>query len=344
MKRLGPTRRPGNGGTVELSGIFRSYAGQFATQSFFHSLFSALLAELAVKAWRIRDPVNRQRLLFLAIVLPVVSFPLYQWINPARSSALFRMGALFDSTGWLGLEPFGAVRVGTLLLLVFLLTSLTFVFQELFPVVRHGLVRKRSIPVRDAFEDPRVASLLEPLPLSDVDVHLFEEEDPLIFSSTGRNGSIYLSTGLLDALEGEQVRAAVAHEYAHVVRGRKPLIILMFLLRSVLFFNPLVLLEFRRIVQEDEKICDDVAVRLTGRSSALASVLRRMYLEGKDPGVPEGDSRGRSLEELEMYSQKLHIESRIRRLERGPPPPDEAVWLAGLAAVAAALAINYFVV
>ena len=49
---------------------------------------------------------------------------------------------------------------------------------------------------------------------------------------------------LVGALSVEQLQAALAHEFAHVVRSRRPLLIAVYLLRIVMFFNPVVLVAF----------------------------------------------------------------------------------------------------
>ena len=65
-------------------------------QSFCHSVTAALIAERALKSWKIANPLTRQRFRLLVILLPVVSFPLYQIINGHRGSPQFRLQALFD--------------------------------------------------------------------------------------------------------------------------------------------------------------------------------------------------------------------------------------------------------
>ena len=42
----------------------------------------------------------------------------------------------------------------------------------------------------------------------------------------------------------------------------------------LMFFNPVALLIFRQLVQDDEQICDDVTVRLTGDPKALIRLLQ----------------------------------------------------------------------
>lgn len=330
---------------MDLSGIFLSWPGQYLTQSFLHSLVAGAVAEIAVKAWGIGRPSVRQRFLLAAILFPALSFPLYRLTGAARDSLRFRLDALFDSGRWVALELPGGIPLGAGLILLFLVTSAVFVAQELVPVLRHSLAsgREESPPLREG-EDPRVREALASLPANPPAVHVIEDEDLMIFSSTGRNAAVYLSTGLLAALGRDELRAALAHEIAHVLRGRRPFLSAVFVVRVLMFFNPVVLMEFRRAVQEDEKICDEVAVSFTGDAASLVSTLRKLYL---DPDGAEERRRARSLadvgEELERYSHRLNIQSRIARLRRGYPATGEE-WFAFAATLLAVVSVSYYVV
>ncbi len=89
----------------------------YLAQSFLHSLVAALIVDTSLIAWKIANPELRQRFRLLVVVLPIITFPLYQVISPDRGSPLFRLDAVFDITRWLNLEIWGAVPVGILFLL-----------------------------------------------------------------------------------------------------------------------------------------------------------------------------------------------------------------------------------
>jgi len=330
---------------MDLSRFFDSYPGSYATQAFFHSAVAGAVVEIALKSWKIRSPSVRQKFLLLAVVFPIFSFPLFRFANSARTSVYFRMGTLFDSSRWLSVELPGSIPLGVVLIIVFFMTSLVFFFQELFPVLKHALASGKSAPgeLREG-EEPAVVQALAPLPMEKPEIFVIEEDDPMIFSSTGRKGSVYLSSGLLGLLTVDQLQAALAHEIAHVARSRRPYMVVVFLLRILMFFNPIVLLEFRRSVQDDEKICDEMAVSLTGKPLVLADTLRKLYLSQEDEG-PEGPPGDASVTgKLEEYSHKLNIQSRISRLKKGYDPGAGGDWLAFAATLLAIAAINYFVV
>lgn len=81
---------------------------------------------------------------------------------------------------------------------------------------------------------------------------------------------ICLPRRVLDELTPGQQRSIVAHEAAHLLR-RDPLWLHLFgVVRAVFFFQPLNALALRRCREGAEFLCDDWAVRATGRPRELA--------------------------------------------------------------------------
>ena len=119
--------------------------------------------------------------------------------------------------------------------------------------------------------------------------------------------------------------------------------VLIFILRVLMFFNPIILMEFRRIVQEEEKICDDVATSMTGDRAALAGALRKFYDADDEEQEPSREGAPRLRERIEEYSHTLLIEERITRLEE-PATPSVNTSAAYLVVLATILAVNYYVV
>jgi hypothetical protein len=331
---------------MRLSHFFSTLPGLYATQAFFHSLVAGAVVEIAIAAFRIRSPFVRQKLLLIAIVFPVFSYPLYQLADPARGSIHFRLEALFDSSRWVHLELPGPVPMGAFLLLLFAVTAIVFFAQELLPVLRHTFASRKAAPpvkIREG-ADPAVQAALEPLPVEKPETHILEDDDPIIFSSTGKKASIFLSSGLLSVLSVEELQAALAHEIAHILRSRRPFLLPVFFLRIVMFFNPVVLVEFRRSVQEDEKICDEMAASFTNKPLSLAGALRKLYLGAG--GTPDAESRtaGKVADRVEEYGHRLNIEGRISRLEGGSASAAGGEWPVFLLTLGVVAAVNYYVV
>lgn len=138
-------------------------------------------------------------------------------------------------------------------------------------------------------------------------------------------------------------KISIAHELAHINRTKRPLLITIFLFRVLMFFNPVVLLEFRRIIQDEEKICDDMAVSLTKKPYALFEALQKLYCKVGDK-QPFQFKRFSSIKDsLEEYSHNIHIESRIIRLEQGQVNRTGGEWIKFTLVLIVIMIINYFV-
>ncbi len=330
--------------------LLTSHVGAFVVQSFLHSLIAIIIIERALKIWGIRDPRTQFRYRLLTLALPLMMLPLYRLINPDRGSLLFRQeSALFNVHRWLSLEPWDLFPLSIIFLAMLVITSLVFFIQEIFPIirdtaakVREGIPRSSPPPARLVEIAARLGSRLN-LPRTPLSV--VTDDTPFIFASGARSHSIIMSTGLLTAFTEEQLESALAHELAHVARRSNAMTWLIFLVRVVMFFNPIVLIVFRRIVQDDEHICDDITASLTGKPMVLAEILRvfyRSYTEYK-PSVSGGIAAMH--EGMTNYSHSLLLRERIARLEAGITPGEERFSIPKFLVTAGSIAVcNYFVV
>lgn len=73
-------------------------------------------------------------------------------------------------------------------------------------------------------------------------------------------GSIYLPGDFAKARPGERRRGVLAHELAHVARWDAAVNALQVIVQGVFFFHPLVWWANRRVRQEREKCCDEIAI------------------------------------------------------------------------------------
>jgi len=330
---------------MDISNFFDSYPGMYIAQSFCHSLIAAIIVARSIQAWKITNPVVRQRFSFIVILIPIFSFPLYQIINPERGSIYFRLKALFDINKWLNLELPGNIPLSFIFIFILLLTTIIFFSQEIIPIFRHTIESKKSrFDRKRPDQDSIVNRALESLPVKRPDVFVIDDDALILSSGSGENAGIVLSTRVIDVLNMEQLQAALAHEIAHIERSRRPLILIIFFLRILMFFNPVVLIEFRRIVQEDEKICDDIAVSLTQKPYTLAETLRRLYYTDKDINPIRIKNISALWSALNEYSHNILIEGRILRLEEGLIDTDDRGWLKFIFTFIVIMIINYFVV
>lgn len=316
----------------------------YMAQSFCHAVIAGFVTDRAMKSWQVRDPLLRQRFRLAVILIAVVSFPLYQLAAPGRSSPQFRLAALFDANRWLVLEIGGIFPAGLLFLALMAATAFIFLFQEMMPVIGHTLASRGSDRQGDVREpNAFLVRAAAALSLAPPRVCVVDDEDPLLFSTTGRDACITISTGLERQLSSAQLRAAVAHELAHIARNRRPFLIAVFFLRILMFFNPVVLVKFRGVVRDEEKICDEMAVSLTGDREALASALEHFLQPPAEKPALEHQSLQTFTSNLEQQSHWEHLQNRIARL-RQPPAPAEGGTAALAVSVAVVLVLNYFIV
>ncbi len=331
---------------MNLSSFLNSYGGMFIVQSFFHALIAAIIVDRAIQAWRIRSPLIKQRFRLIVIMLPILSFPVYQMLTPERGSISFRVEALFDSSRWLNVELWGAIPLSYLFIAMLIITTTIFLFQELVPIIKHAFEsKKKSFVKHEVQEPPVIKEAVNGLPDDRPEIHLINDDSFVLFSTTGSKPAIFLSTSLMESLNADELRAAFAHEIAHVVRNRMPLLIIAFLLRMIVFFNPVILLEFRRAVQDEEKICDDEAVDMTQKPQVLADALKKIYHKMEGSSIPFSvKSFSEVKESIESYSYNMHIESRVRRLENGLVKQQGREWAKLLLTGSVVMILNYFIV
>jgi len=332
---------------MDLMTLFSTYPGVHVVQAFFHSLTAAVIAGRAVVAWNVRNPVVRQKFYLAAVFIPLFSYPLYQWINPERGSIHFRLQALFDSGRWTGAELWGVLPVGVLLLVVLAVTAAVFLIQELVPILWHRSGPDGQQATAAAEGSPALVAaegLANPMPA----IRVLHDDDPAIFSVTRRAPAIYLTTGLMGRLDREELRAVLAHEVAHIERSRRPLLIVAYLARVLMFFSPGTLVAFRRAAAEEEKICDDWAVAATGKPQVLAAVLEKLRDQAgaaEQEAEEEQGNLGEAMRSMERMSYDLMVQDRIRRLAGGATAESRrGDWVKLAVTVATILAVNYYVV
>jgi beta-lactamase regulating signal transducer with metallopeptidase domain len=155
---------------------------------------------------------------------------------------------------------------------------------------------------------------------------------------------IYVSAGLIRSFDEEHLQVALAHEIGHIRRSRIPLLIVAYVLRMLVFFNPLAMIEFRRLAHDEEKICDDIAIELTGKSRTLAEAIEMLRPEPEDCGV-HADKGGveRFVASLEHYSHDIQLKSRVARIAQDRQ--EDPLWgFPLLVTIALIMTVNYHIV
>jgi Zn-dependent protease with chaperone function len=330
--------------------LLNSPPGLYVVQTFLHSLIAILIIERAIKIWQIGNPLSQFRYRLMTVVLPLFMLPIYQLINPERSSFAFREEkAIFSMNRWLSLELWDVIPLSTVFLLVLGGTSVVFLFQEVIPVLRDLFARKREDPLLTVSSDGEVTEFVEEmskkLEIEPPPVKVIDDSNPFIYASGSTNHTLFMTSGLIDILDTEQLHSAIIHELAHIARMSNAAKWMIFILRILMFFNPIALLVFRRIVQDDEHVCDDITVSLTNSPHVLASTLKVFYSSHSevfsDPFVGVKTLK----EGVKNYSHNLLLKERIARLEHPESYGDrEFEWGKFLLTTGVVGMINYFIV
>jgi len=326
---------------MKLFYLLNSFIGQYVLQSLLHAFIAVVIVDFAIYIWRIENPALRQKLRFIVVAFPVVSFPIYQLINPERGSPYFRLyEALFDINRWLTITLWDRIPLSVFLLIIIFFTIIIFVIQEFVPIIRHFFEpEEETVQSSNVQYHERVNRALEGVPADRVDISIIDDNDHLIYSTTGKASVIYITTGLMDELSDDELKVALAHEVAHILRNRRPLLITVFFLRIIMFYNPVTLIEFRRIVEDEEKICDDMAISWTQSPEVLVDTLNKFYINEK-----HRDNKKKGFVSIEEYSHNMLIKSRIERIVMGNDNGSEGFWLKFSAVLIAIVIINYYVV
>lgn len=199
--------------------LFYTYLGMYIVQSFCHSVIAFIIVERTIHVLEITDPIVRQRFRIIIIIIAILSMPFYQLINPDRGSISFRQSSLLDSIRWLNLEILWGIPLWIFFFIMIILTSLIFVFQELIPILRHALESRNSPEIKEKFDTSSFNYYIEELEDIMPDIFLLEDEDYILYSTTGNNPAIYLSKGIISSLNRDQLKAVIAHEIAYIKRN-----------------------------------------------------------------------------------------------------------------------------
>ncbi|HEV2126367.1 MAG TPA: M56 family metallopeptidase [Chloroflexota bacterium] len=172
----------------------------------------------------------------------------------------------------------------------------------------------------------RVARIADCLQVSAPAVTLYPLSRPLALTWGILRPRIVLSTWMLEHLDEQELEAVLAHEVAHVARRDSLVVWLATLLRDAFCYLPTTRAAYRRLHQEKELICDDLAIRSTGQPLALASALAKVwdYALNAPPLPASSGSRlsravpvglAHALVNAEQESSMPHqMEDRIQRL------------------------------
>ncbi len=325
--------------------LFHTYIGMYFMQSVVHSVVTLLIVEMSIRIWGVEGPHERFRYRLQVIILPFFMFPAFQIINPQRGSFYFiEDTAVFSSMRWFDMELFGKVPLVFLFFFVIFSVSLVVIAQEILPILRDLFSKKDGYDGRPAGAevDGMVAEMSRGLNIEKPYVTVIDSANPVIFTAGTRSHEIVISEPLLSVFDNRELKSALAHELAHIVRRSNITTLVVFLIRICMFYNPVSLLEFRRLVQDDEHICDDITVSITGDPHGLASALKAFCMDVRHKSA-FGFSEIKEI--IERSSHNLLIYERISRLENDSISVYRPYgWGRYFLTLSTIVAVNYFVV
>ncbi len=319
-----------------------------AAQAIFHTLVASLFVEALVRSWRVREPRQRMALRLVGLGYPLVAFPALVLAFPLRADEAFHDGpALLVARRWGEVHLLGAGLFEWWLAIFAGLGTLLFL-MDLVPLLR-GRRRPRPLP---ADPDPESAAALAELPalaralgLATPPVVFLARDQPVLFCTGVRRHAVVVSRGAVRLLDRDELRAALAHELAHLARRDPAASWGVMAARAVMFFNPAFQVLSRALARDAEWLADDRAGEACGDRLALASGLVKLH-RATAGAVPVRRTLpfAAALSEPLARVRSLDVEVRCRRLLDGPSARLPYGGARVLLAAAAVSALLFFVV
>jgi Zn-dependent protease with chaperone function len=294
-------------------------------QATFHTLVASLFVEALVRSWRVVHPGQRIALRLTALGYPLVAFPALLALFPVRRDEGFRDDvALLAGRRWNDVQLLG-IGLFDVFVVALVLLGASLVLMDLVPFVRR--LRRQRLPTAPL--DAASAAIVEP-PLRDVvaraglrppQVRFVDREAAFLFCTGVLHPTIVISRGALRLLDPAELRAALAHEVAHLRRRDPAASWGVLAARVVMAFNPAFQVVSRALAREAERLADERAAALVGDRLALASALLKLHRAGASrPALPRGAPLAAALSEPLARVRARDIEVRCRRLLDGAPP------------------------
>jgi Zn-dependent protease with chaperone function len=153
-------------------------------------------------------------------------------------------------------------------------------------------------------------------------VVFLDRDQPVLFCTGVRRHAVVISRGALRALDREELRAALAHELAHLARHDPAASWVVMAARALMAFNPAFQVLSRAIAKDAEWLADDEAARVCGDRLALASGLIKLHraTAGAPPVRRTLPLAGALVEPFDR-ARSFDVEVRCRRLLDGTPAP-----------------------
>jgi hypothetical protein len=321
---------------------------EIAAQAIFHTLVASLFVEALVRSWRVTEPRQRMALRLVALGYPLVVVPAFLGLFPFRLEEPFHEEtALLVGRRWSEVRPLGVGLFDAWLVAFAALGALLFL-MDLVPLVR-AWRRPRPVPAApdaaSAAALAQVPALAAALGIAPPRVTFLDRDAPVLFCTGVRAPSIVISRGAIRLLDPEELRAALAHEVAHLA-GRDPAASwAVMAARALMWFNPAFQVLSRAVARDAEWLADERGAAVAGDRVALASGLLKLHrATAGAPAVRRTVPLAGALSEPLARVRSLDVETRCRRLLDGAPVPLPYLRARVTIAAASLVCLLFFVV
>lgn len=267
-----------------------------------HGVIATLMVEGLVHWLPVAAPGTRFAHRFTALAAPVVFAACFTLWLPFRGEAWFQDRSLFVSDRW-DLVRVAGLGVRSLAVWVAAALGLLLLVRDARQATRDAArlradrARLPRAPVPATLRT-LATDLATQAHVRTPDLDVLDAPEHTLHLRGVWHPRILISTSTLTTLSPVQLRAAMAHEIAHLAHRDLVNGWLLLTLRAVQCFNPVAQAVGRRAVQELEWRADDRAAALTGTPLALAHALIRCARQRGDQFLGlSGQGRLRALEE-----------------------------------------------
>jgi heat shock protein HtpX len=156
-----------------------------------------------------------------------------------------------------------------------------------------------------------LVSRFESLPA--VELRIKDDDKPLAMAVSGRRDVVIVSTGLLSALDRDEVESVVTHELMHIKNHDSRFKVFSTVMSRFMFFDPFSKFFDPAVHREREYLADEMSGRTTGKPGSLASALLKIHATAN--GGP-GGLAGLSIvgRDRGIFSRFPPVKERISRL------------------------------
>jgi Zn-dependent protease with chaperone function len=280
--------------------------------------------EALVRSWRVTEPRQRMALRLVALGYPLVVVPALLSLFPFRLEEPFHDGpAILVGRRWAEVRLLGVPLFDAWLTGFAVLGALLFV-MDVLPLLRgRRRPRPQAVP-----PDPGSAEALAEVPalaaalgVRPPPIEFLDRDAPVLFCTGIRRHAIVVSRGAVRLLDPQELRAALAHELAHLARHDPAASWGVMAARALMWFNPAFQVLSRAIARDAEWLADERAAQACGDRLALASGLIKLH-RATGGGGPAPVRRtlplAGALAEPLARVRSLDVEVRCRRLLDGP--------------------------